>query len=274
MNRHEEHDTESTELIAVPVTAIEAQTRAEVDIQISTAQKFPKHTTPQQLDRFRARAVALVTQTEDVAKSCLYSLPRQGKMITGRSVRFAELVVSAYGNIRAGSRIIEEGDTYLVAEGACHDLENNIYGSTTVRRRITDKQGRRYNEDMITMTANAACAIAYRNAVYKVIPAAICDEAYQAAREKATGGKESFVTRRAHALEVFGLMGITPERVLARLGKQAVGDMAQEDLVTLIGLHNSIKAEETSPDDAFPETKAALMVKPSDLDGGEDTNNA
>jgi hypothetical protein len=41
---------------------------------------------------------------------------------------------------------------------------------STVRRRIFDSRGRLFNDDMITVTGNAACAIAKRNAILSGVP--------------------------------------------------------------------------------------------------------
>ena len=69
-----------------------------------------------------------------------------------------------YGNLQLSSRIVEVADTYIVAQGVVWDLEANVRISTETRR-ITTEEGRRYNEDMIMMTGNAAASIALRNAI-------------------------------------------------------------------------------------------------------------
>ena len=42
---------------------------------------------------------------------------KDGKTIEGPSVRFAEMVANAWGNIRWGGRVIEANDRYVVAQG-------------------------------------------------------------------------------------------------------------------------------------------------------------
>src|SRR5678816_4803120 len=97
-----------------------------------------------------------------------YSLPRGGRNIVGPSVRFAEVVASSWGNIRSGARIIDIDDKFITAQGQCFDLEKNICVQVEVKRRITKKDGKRYDDDMIGVTGNAACSISLRNAVFKV----------------------------------------------------------------------------------------------------------
>ena len=48
--------------------------------------------------------------------------------------------------------------------------------SAEVRKRIIDKNGNRYSEDMVITTSNAAIAIARRNAIFSIIPRAFVDE--------------------------------------------------------------------------------------------------
>jgi len=236
----------------VETSAVESITRAEFDVQIMTAKRFPMHSDAPGIERFRNDAIAMATIDEETAQACLYALPRGGKTIQGRSVRLAEIVMASYGNIRSGARIIETTQTHVVAQGVCHDLERNVYQSVEVRRRITDRNGKRFNDDMITVTANAACSIATRNAIYKVIPAALCEPVYQAARQMAVGDKTSIEIRRPKALEKFALMGVTNERVLARLGVASVSDIGPDELGTMIGLYNAIKNGEEKIDTVFP----------------------
>jgi len=233
-------------------SALEAMERAQTDVAISTAKRYPMHTGAAQIKRFQAEGIAMATINEETAASCLYSLPRGGKAIQGRSVRLAEMAAAAYGNIKMASRIIEIGERDVVAQGACHDLERNVSNACEVRRRITDKSGRRYNDDMILVTCNAAASIALRNAILKVIPAALVEPIYQAARTKAIGGAATMETRQVKCLEAFALMGIFEERVLARVDRPTLALITEDDLATLIGLYNAIRTREVTPEEAFP----------------------
>src|SRR5690606_9442298 len=120
--------------------------KSEIDMQISTAKAFPRSITA-----FLNRVESLATVSQPVAESCSYSLPRkqfdektgryETKILTGPSVRFAEIVVSSYGNIRAGSRVISNDGRFVTCQGICHDLETNTCVSVEVKRKITTKTG-------------------------------------------------------------------------------------------------------------------------------------
>ena len=127
----------------------------DVDIQIATARQYPRNITA-----FKRQAMDMATLDDETAASCFYCLPRGGKKIMGPSARLAEIVASAWGNMRAQSKVVEVNDKEVVAEGACWDLEKNVLISVQVRRRITDSKGIRFNDDMIVVTGNAASSIA------------------------------------------------------------------------------------------------------------------
>ena len=139
---------------------VSAISRSEIDQQIATARRYPRS-----IKRFRDEALQMVTLSESVAEQCIYALPRDGKTIEGPSARFAEVVASAWGNCRAGARVINDAGEFVTAQGVFHDLERNVAITYEVQRRITDKHGKRYKADMIGVTANAACSIALRNAI-------------------------------------------------------------------------------------------------------------
>ena len=125
----------------------------------------------------------------NTAQSCGYALPRGGKPITGPSVHLAKLIVSNWGNVRAEAKVVQITDKQVISRGTCWDLENNVATAFEVRRSIVGKGGQRYSDDMITVTGNAANAIAYRNAVFSVIPKAVTDKVYQAAQHFITDRK-------------------------------------------------------------------------------------
>lgn len=218
----------------------------EVDVQIATAHRFPRN-----IKAFKQQALALATLDEETAQSCFYCLPRGGKKIVGPSARLAEIVASSWGNIRAEARVVETTDTQVVSEALCWDLEKNVAIRVQVRRRITDSRGNRYNEDMVVVTGNAASSIALRNAVFKVIPAALTKSVYEAARKVAVGDAKSLVDRRNKMVETFSKIGVTVEQVCAVVGKPSIDDVDLEDLAVLIGIFTAIKEGDTTIEQAF-----------------------
>lgn len=232
--------------------------RSEIDQQVSTAHKFPRS-----IKRFRNEALQMVTLNESVAESCIYALPRGDKTIEGPSARFAEVVASAWGNCRAGARVVSDQGDFITAQGVFHDLERNVAITYEVQRRITDKRGNRFNADMIGVTGNAASSIALRNAILKGVPKAFWDDMYQAARAVVMGDFSTLANRRADALKAFISLGVSNEQVFAKLGVESVHDITLEHLVTLRGLITAIKEGDTTPEQAFAPGEAPAKTAPA-----------
>jgi hypothetical protein len=242
------------EVVHVDQGTIGAITRSEIESQLDAAHKYRRS-----IKRFLDDATTLVTFSQDIAASCIYSLPRgrdesgNKKVITGPSVRLAEMVLSAYGNMHVGARVIGAEEKEVVSQGVAWDLEKNIRVTIEKRRRITDSKGRRYNDDMITVTGNAAASIALRDAIFRVIPRAYVNAVYEAARKVAVGDATTLQEKRTKMLDGFMKLGVQKERVLARLERAGVEDISLTDIETLIGFANSIKDGSTTIDDAFPQ---------------------
>lgn len=225
---------------------VELIASAEINQQIATAKRYPRSVTT-----FMREARALVTLNEAIAQQCIYALPRDGKTVEGPSARFAEVIAHAWGNSRAGARVVNEGQEFITAQGVMHDLERNVAITYEVQRRITDKHGRRYKPDMIGVTANAACSIALRNAILKAVPKAFWDPLYQEARKVVAGDVQTLANKRAAAIQQFSVFGVTKEAICAKLGRAGVPDITVDDLVTLFGILTAIKEGDTTPEQAF-----------------------
>lgn len=251
MNEIETQDAEAIELPAL------VQATGEVDVQITTAKRFPRS-----ISAFKKQAMDMATLDEETASGCFYSLPRSGKTVEGPSARLAEIVLSAWGNIRADAKVVDVGEKEITAESTTWDLEKNVAVRMQVKRRITDRNGRRYNDDMIVVTGNAACAIALRNSVFKVIPMVYTRSIYQAARHVAIGDMKTLASKRAEMIAYFGKMGVTPDRVFKVVGKASVEDIGLEELAALKGLATAIKDGETTIEEAFPVMAEAQSMMP------------
>ena len=103
--------------------------KAQLDQQVATAKQFPRS-----LKAFREKVLSTATITEAVAESCSYALKRDGKTITGPSVRFAEIIASSYGNLLSGATIVANDGKVITARGFCRDLETNNTIAYEVKR--------------------------------------------------------------------------------------------------------------------------------------------
>lgn len=255
---------------------IDPMTRAEIDMQIATAKRYPRD-----LVKVSRDIVAMATLDEQTAESCFYSLKRRDadggqKIIQGPSIRLAEIALSCFGNIRAGTRSLgETEDGRFVRElGICHDVEKNVMVAREVKRRITNKLGKRYGDDMVGTTMAAAGSIALRNAVLTVVPRALIKPAYEKAKEVATGRTKSLTAKRNDVVVRLTKLSplITLERVLVAVEKASLEEVGWDEVEHLIGLGTAIKDGVQTVEEAFP--PPPIPVAPSTLetfaDGGKD----
>lgn len=241
---------ENTSIQIVSSEAIEAINRAEVDVQISTAKKYPRD-----LTRVLKQIETLATLDTDTAEDCFYALRRgkgdEAKVIEGLSVRFAEIIANSWGNVRIATRIIGNDGKMITAQGVCHDLESNVATSVEVHRRITDRNGKTYSDDMVVVTGNAASAIAYRNAVLKVIPKAITRRIVENVKQVALGKALDIETSRANCFANFKKLGVNEVQLCEYLEVRSTNDIDKEHILTLKGLWNAIKEGSTTVKETF-----------------------
>ena len=254
-------ETHIAQLDVVEPSVIESLERAQVDVQIATARRFPRT-----LSAVKSKMLQFATLDEETAESCFYTLPARkggdGKPLQGPSVRLAEIALASYQHVKAGSRIISDDGKFITAQAVVHDLENNVSVSIEVKRRVTTKDGKRFSDDMIAVTGNAATSIALRNAVFRVVPRALINPVYDAARKVAVGDQKSLVEKRARTIEWLAKKGVTVDRVLAAVGASKIEDINLEQLETLKGLGTSIKDGEISVEDAFPPIASQASAGP------------
>ena len=218
---------------------------------------------PRSLAKFKADAIEMATFDRTIAKKCFWKLPRGGKDLDGPSIRLAEIIAAAYGNLRCAARIIEIAETYVVAQGVCLDVEKNSVFSTEVRTRITDKEGRRYNDDMIIVTSNAACSKAVRNAIFRVVPLALVEPVSIAAKACAAGNRDTIVEDRKNAVSAWASKGISEKQLCAKFNAAGIEDLGPAELSDLLGYWNALEDKETTLDEIFPTpAKPSAPVEP------------
>jgi hypothetical protein len=247
--------TQNEEVLTTEVSpeVIYQQDKAAIDMQISTAKAYPRN-----IKRATDNAIAIATMDTETAKACTYSVPRGGKAITGPSVHLAKILAQNWGNLRVDAKVVSIDSTTVTSESVCFDLENNLAIKTQVKRSIMSKTGR-FNDDMITVTGNAANSIALRNAVLSVIPKAVVDRVYNAAKQTITGDvsdSTKLIARRKHVVDALkDTYSVTEQEILSAIGKAAIEHITADELVVLIGIGTAIKDGDTTVDAAFRANK-------------------
>lgn len=235
---------------------LEAQTNSEINIQVATAKQYPR-----KVSQVLAKVKEYALVDAESAQECFYSIKRQGKTIEGLSVRMAEILADSWGNLRVCTRIIGNDGKTITAQGICHDLETNTAVSVEVKRRITDKDGRTYSEDMQVVTGNAASAIAFRNAVLKVIPKAVTGKVINEIKEVAFKGGFNPVDNYNKWADYFNKVKVTEPMLLYYLGINDRSEYDREQHQQLIGVYNAITEGQTSVKECFIDPYNAFQAK-------------
>ena len=232
------------------IELIQSQDRALLDTQVVTAKEFPRDIT-----KARNNSIAIATIDKKTAESCGYALPRGGKTIQGPSVHLAKIVAQNWGNIRVESKIVDITSTQVVSQAVCFDMETNYAVKIEVRRSIVDKYGKKFKDDMITVTGNAANSISYRNAVFAVVPKQIVDSVFQETKNLLTGDlsdEAKLIKKREDMFKFFkDSHGVSKEEILEAIGVGSENGIKQDQIVTLIGLAQAIKDGDTTVNEAF-----------------------
>jgi hypothetical protein len=231
--------------------------KASIDIQVSTAKAYPRD-----MQKALSNSIFTVTMDVETASTCTYSVPRGGKAITGPSVHLAKILMQNWGNIRGETKVIEIGQRDITSQSVIWDLENNAALKVEVKRSIMTKTGR-MTDDMITVTGNAANAIALRNAIFGIIPRAIVDKVYDASQKKIIGDDEGFAKRIKDVFAGFKkVYGKDESDVLALVGKAKIDQLTKGDVVVLIGVGQALKDGDVTADIVFkPATKTGEEKK-------------
>lgn len=250
-----------TPLEVVSNDSLAAIERVQVDVQIATAKKYPRN-----IQAVKQAMLGIATLDEETAASCFYSLPRGGKNIQGPSVRLAEIALSSYGNVKAATRIlnVETGtNPHCVVQAVVHDMERNVCYAVEKRRRITGKKskGGKPDEDDINLAVNAGSSIAFRDAVFKVVPGALVKSVYEAAKKVAVGDVKSIVAQRQKVFDRFKQIGVSEDRILSSIDRKRIEEVTLEDLEHLIGIGTSLRDGQTTVEEAFP-IKGTAITKP------------
>lgn len=259
-------------------TMLEALNRSEVDMQIATAKAYPRD-----VQAALTKIETLAKMDKETAEDCFYVLRRNGSngsqnVIEGLSVRMAEIIAGCWGNLRVQARIIGNDGKTITAQAVCHDLESNFAVSVEVKRRITGKNGQTFSEDMQVVTGNAACAIAFRNAVLKVVPKAITKNIISRVKEVALGQAIDLETSRQNIIQYFAKLGVNEQQLFGYLGISKIDEIDTEMVFELRATANAIKEGTTTVQETFikpaEEKEAAAKAKAKSEDAKKRADEA
>ena len=235
---------------------------AEAQGKLVIAKRFP---------RDEARAFSKIMESckrRGLAEEATYSFPRAGQTINGPSIRLAEELARAWGNIDYGIRELSRKDGISEMEAYAWDLETNTSSSQkfSVRhiRDTRDGQKPLYDErDIYELTANQG-ARRLRARILAILPPDIVEAALSECRATLAGDNTEPVADRVRKmLRAFEKYGVTAAMIETRLAHK-LDSVLPDEIADLQGIFNSLKNGMSKASDWFggakPERETAAGV--------------
>lgn len=248
-------------IVEAAPTAFAAQAQAAVEARYKMAILRPR-------DMEQVRAKLLRTcAIPSFAEGAQYRKPiGAGKFAEGPSIRFAEECVRALGNMHVESALVSEDDDRRVIRVTVTDLEANItvpvdaviektversgvrQGQIVVSERTNSRGQRtfkvRAGEDELAVKQAALVSKALRNAVRRLVPKWLEDEAMEtcAATLKSAAKEKANVERLTRA---FAKLGVPLDHLVGYLG-HSLESMTPEEYNLLRGIGEAIKDGEAT----------------------------
>jgi hypothetical protein len=233
------------------MTMIE-QSRAVQEVQASLiiAKRFPRD-----LNTAYSRIIESCKRLS-LANTAFYSYPRGGEVVSGPSIRLAEVIAQSYGNLDFGVREIERRIGASVAEAYCWDMETNtrqtkifevgheIYTKKNGIKKLTDPR------DIYEIVANNG-ARRLRACILGIIPADITEAAVNQCRQTISKGTGEPIADRIRKLVVaFKDIGVNQEMLEGRLNHK-IDLTTVEEIVELTGIYTAIRDKQAKRQDFF-----------------------
>lgn len=208
------------------------------------------------------QAVVKACENPLFAEKCEYKLPRGGTMISGPTIRLAELIRREWRNIFTTERVMHDDERQMIIQVTAIDLETNsietaevIVPKTVERKYVKDGQeilserenslGKkvytvRATDSEVDMTRKAMISKALRNAIFRLVPAELVQVALATARQtiaRADAADPKDATRRL--IVCFEEQGVSIEKIEKFIG-HTLEKSTTADVKKLRGLYKQM----------------------------------
>lgn len=239
------------------------QSRAVAEIQaaMTIAKKFPRD---YQKARERILQACLRPSLADKAQ---YTYARGGTSIEGASIRLAEAIAQAWGNLQFGIRELEQRNGESTVEAFAWDLETNTRQVKvfTVRHWRDTKQGGyaiKDARDIYEMVANQG-ARRLRACILGVVPGDVVEEAVEQCEETLRqAGKNVTPEKITSMVEKFAEFNVTKEMIEKRVQRN-IAAIDAPLLISLGKIYNSLKDGMAKPADFFEFIAPQIQQQPA-----------
>ena len=232
-----ETNTLPTQTSQATTTVVEIErVTQEVQAMVTVAKKFPRdQATSLQNIMFACTQIKL-------ANEALYAYPRGKTMITDASIRLAEVIAQAWGNIQYGLRELDNSDGRSTMQAYAWDLETNsrqVREFHVAHKRTSGKRTFTLNDPRDIYEMNASQGVRrMRACILAVIPSWVKEAAIEKCEETRINSMPTGVVE--NMIEAFSKLGVTEAQIVARLGHQ-MNSMLPSEINDLRKIYTSMK---------------------------------
>ena len=228
------------------------QSRAVQEVQgaMLVAKKFPRD-----VEQARDRILTACCR-KALAEQAIYTYPRGTQQVEGPSIRLAEAIAQAWGNLQFGVRELSQEQGFSHVEAYAWDLETNTRQIKNFRvRHWRDTKGGGYPlrdaRDIYEKVANDG-ARRLRACILGVIPGDIVEDAVAQCRTTLVAGEKEPLEKRIKAMvSAFGKdWNVTMPQIEEYLGHKLAA-ITEYEMVRLKGVYRSLKDGMSEPSDHF-----------------------
>lgn len=211
-------------------------------------------------------------QRPSMASEAEYAYPRGGETVSGPSIRLAEEMARAWGNIEYGIRELSEDEDSTEMEAFCWDLETNVLSTQKFRVKKERKSGgatKRLTDarDIYEMNANLGSR-RLRARILAVLPPDLKEAALAQCKETLKPKKEELPARVKTMVAEFAKYKVTQAHLEAKQGKKA-DKFTADDFTALVAIYNSLKDGFSKPADWFEGVDPGQKAAASDGAAGD-----
>lgn len=229
------------------VSTREAQ---EVQAAVFMAKKFPRD------ENAAISRILTACRRPGIAERAVYTYPKGGSNVSGPSVRLAEAIAQAWGNIQSGVVELEQHEGESVCMAYCWDIETNTRECKifVVPHAIKTKTGMKVltdPRDIYELVANQG-ARRKRACILNIIPGDVVDSAIAECNKTLAGkNKIPLIDRLRDMTERFKTYYSVPLESIERYFGHPLETFTEQDGVALAGIYTALRDGVSKREDFF-----------------------
>ena len=224
----------------------------EVQAAVFMAKRFPRN---------ENESISRILRSCDrvgLAMKATYSYPKGGSKVTGPSVRLAEAIAQAWGNIQSGVVELEQRDGESTCMAYCWDIETNTRECKifVVKHQISTKNGMKVltdPRDIYELVANQG-ARRKRACILNIIPGDVVDAALERCNKTLSAGNRNMPPLIDRLRDITGHLQKYFSVPLASIEKYygyPLDAFTEMDFQNLVGIYNSLREGNATREDYF-----------------------